>query len=269
MSFYDAFRRALPRRNVYLDLSAVEHFSIDALLVIRSIMESPESRPHSVSGNLPNDRQVASEFMKSGFFEGFDIPPARLPEAQGIIRTEFRYRVFSDVAAELVQFASKQVRFDHVVGKACFQNLVELMTNTRNHAADSHPSSPRRRSSIRWAAGVYCRSGVAHFAFVDLGVGILDTAPHKGRIQRMYSTLRSGRCAILADVFEGRLGSVTGQPGRGHGLPRLRRDARNGRLPDLRVLTADVHGSVTALRFQNTPTPFHGTLFRWSIDSEV
>ena len=128
--------------------------------------------------------------------------------------------------------------------------------------------TPTSRAPWHWAASVYCRNGTASFAFVDIGEGVLGTAPHRNRFQRFYANIPKGRMGMLAELFQGLLGSVTRDPGRGKGLPGLRRDARDGLLPDLRILTSDVYGDVRTLHFRNTGLRFKGSVFRWTADPE-
>ena len=69
-----------------MDLSAVERFTSGSLLVLRAIMDAKSRALHThVGGNLPDDPTVASEFKASGFFSGFAIPPADLPEPKGLM----------------------------------------------------------------------------------------------------------------------------------------------------------------------------------------
>lgn len=77
---------ARPGATVFLDFGDVESFTTDALLLIRSAMDSSSrARQTHVRGNLPSDPGVAAEFKASGFFSGFAIPPANLPEAKGVM----------------------------------------------------------------------------------------------------------------------------------------------------------------------------------------
>lgn len=78
----------------------------------------------------------------------------------------------------------------------------------------------------------------------------------------------SGRSNLLKDAFEGRVGSATGKPGRGLGLPRMMKHAKEGRLLQLQVLTSDVVGSVVNLDFRSASHSLRGTVFRWQTGRE-
>lgn len=218
-----------PGMKIFLDLGNVQYFTSDALLLIRAIMDS-RARHAQIGGNLPQDPTVASEFKASGFFDGFEKPPEDLPPAKGLILKKSNYTVRTKVAAELVDFAKEHVPITKECTNACFQTLVEVMTNTHNHAGDRRPVKRRKpvrhqkqRFPQKWFVSVYCRDQTAYFSFIDLGIGILNSAPAKNMLRRVGASLSSyGRTSLLKDAFNGIVGSATGKPGRGLGLPRMK-----------------------------------------------
>ena len=259
---------ATPNARVFLDLSAVQDVTTDALLLLRAIFGSEgRAARTTIRGNLPSAPAVAAEFKESGFFNGIAQPPGPLPHAKGLMLGKSHSLVYASIAADLVDFARAHSHMSRGCTDASWQNLVELMTNTHNHAATRR--GLRSSRAPRWFASVYCRDNVAHFNFVDLGVGILNSAPAKGFLQKLRSSLHShGRIRLLTDAFCGRVGSATGEPGRGLGLPRMRKDAKQDRLPHLEVLTSDIVGSVAALDFRSVDGSLRGTAFRWYTNSD-
>ena len=176
--------------------------------------------------------------------------------------------VYSKVAADMVDFARKHTTVTKSCADACFQNLVELMTNTHNHAAGKKTRGKewRRRHRKTWFASVYCREGKAYFNFIDLGVGILKSAPARSlvrRIQKMDAITSYGHSRLLSDAFRGLVGSATGAPGRGLGLPRMLKDAEEDKLSNLQVLTSDTVGTVVDLDFRVMQKSLRGTAFSW------
>ena len=261
-----------PNTRVFLDLSGVLEFTTDALLLLRAILGSPSrGRRTEVRGNLPSDPVVAAEFKESGFFTGIAHPPANLPNAKGLMLNKSHDRVYASIAAELVDFARAHSSMSCECAKACWQSLVELMTNTHNHAATKRGTHRRPHNSShghKWFASVYCRDHVAYFNFIDLGVGILNSAPVKNFLQALRSSMSAhGQIRLLTDAFCGRVGSATGRPGRGLGLPKIRGQAKEHLLPHLEVLTSNIVGCVGDLNFRSVDGSLHGTAFRWHTDS--
>ncbi len=262
LNYCNTLRYHLNKREIKvdLDLRNIRSFSSDALLLMRAIILNSRSPTRSVGGNLPVDPKVASEFKASGFFQGFDQPPADLPPAKGLMLDKSNFRVYAKTASELVDFAENHVAITRECTNACFQTLVEVMTNTHNHAGDKKPGMREEK----WFVSVYCIEGLAYFNFVDLGIGILKSAQAINFLKRFGSSLFAfGRISLLKEAFNGTIGSVTGNPGRGLGLPRMKWDAENDKLSDLQVLTSNVIGSVADLDFKSIHPSLHGTLFRW------
>lgn len=275
IKYVNDLRQALQTQGmrVFLDLTAVVTFTSVSLLVLRAIMDTRSRAPDTqVHGNLPVDPVVATEFKESGFLTGFAKTPPDLPPPQGLMLNKSDSTVYSRVAAELVDFASARIRITKECAYASSQNLVEVMTNTHNHArSERHKKRLSTRQNERWWASVYCRDNIAYFSFVDLGVGILNSVPAKSfwrRLQKSGATFSPGRSRLLKGAFEGRIGSATGIPGRGLGLPTMRKHAKEGRLAQLQVLTSDVFGSVVALDFRSARYPLRGTVFRWQNGQE-
>ena len=276
IKYCNQLRQALTRQGttVFMDLSAVEEFTSDSLLVLRAIMDGRRAPGTYVRGNLPFDPVVASEFKASGFFEGFSKPPANLPPPKGLMKKASDHTVYARVAAELVGFASQRakVTLTRECRNASSNSLIELMTNTHNHAGyGQYGNGTEKPRQEQWWASVYCQDDVAYFSFVDLGVGILESAP-KNLLRMLKNNVLvslAGRSRLLTAAFtEGRVGPATGERGRGFGLRRMRKDAMEARLTKLKVLTSDVAGSVAGLNFRSTSHSLRGTVFRWRIGGE-
>ena len=266
LAFAKRFRQYLlvKETTVSLDLRRVTQFTAEMLLLIRALMDSPTLH-RGVRGNLPEDPAIATEFKASGFFAGFTRPPTGLPAPKGLMLHHSRVAVHAEVAAQLVEFSMKEASIEPPAAAACYRTLVEVMTNTHNHATTLDDGA-QTGSRVPWSASVYCRDGVAYFAFIDLGIGIAGSIPARDLVQRAGATISTyGRSHLLSDAFLGRLGSVTRKPGRGLGLPRIRQEAQRGHLQDLLVLTSDVVGAVADLDFRRAGGTLRGTLFRWRV----
>lgn len=271
--FVNSLREKISRQGteVFLNFNDVQNFTSDALLLLRAIMDPSVRAPDTrVRGNLPSNPNVAAEFKASGFFAGFTKPPRDLPAAQGLMEKKSAKTVYSKQAADLVDFAMNHVRTTTHCANGCYRNLVEVMTNTHNHATKQRRGTvTAKHGHEKWYASVYCRDNVAYFSFIDLGVGILKSAPVKHFVQKAMISISSyGRTSLLKDVFEGRIGSATGKPGRGLGLPKMKQEVDAGRLAGLQVLTSDVVGPVASLAFKSVREPLRGTAFRWHVRQE-
>ena len=80
-------------------------------------------------------------------------------------------------------------------------------------------------------------------------------------LQVQWSSLHnivSRFCAIIT-VLDGKIGSSTGQPGRGLGLSRMRRDAQSGYLQNLEIRTGKVEGDIAKMQYRKVKENFNGT----------
>lgn len=258
IEFCNLVHEALGRgMRVRLDLSAVEKVRSDALLLLRAVMDDTRGSGGSVGGNLPRYPPAAAKFKHSGFFQGFERPPTDMPEPKGLIRRKQSKRVDSEIAAELVEFAQRHAELSKEGADAANKNLIELMLNTHNHAANE-------KGTRRWEAIVYCTGGVAYFTFVDLGVGILRSSAPKGYLKRLKQTILDvGEVELLRQVFQGKIGASAEIPGRGFGLTTMVNAAAAGRLPELRIMTSSVSGRVADLDFHEIDTKVTGTIYQW------
>ena len=272
LRYCNELRAAAGRGNtrIFVDLSNVTRFSSDALFVIRAIMDGKHAWRTNFSGNLPLNPEIAAKIKATGFFSGFAKPPANLPPPKGLILRKSHRKVHSDVAAELVRFAQNHATISREMGNACSHMLIEAMTNTRGHAGEQSRSRKGKQITQPWSAGVYCEEGAAHFTFADLGIGILRSAPARRYLKKILGTpINSyGRQRLLQDAFLGVIGSSTGLPGRGLGLPDMKGNADAGLLPNLMVLTDTVIGRVSDLNFSGINEPMRGTVLRWRAGEE-
>ena len=244
---------------VFIDISRMTEFTLAGAMYLAASLEHSNGHP-LVSGNLPTARVVASEFLKSGFFENFTMPGRRLPPAQGSWRRHKQEQVTAQVAAELVRFADARVGLRPEQGKAISQNLVECMTNTRNHA------TLKEEIAEPWIAGVWCNKNIAYFAFVDKGVGICGSTEARTYLKYMKSSVMGfGPSRLVRAAFTGALGSSTDKMGRGLGLPRMRQDATSGLLQDLCVRTGKAMGQVNVMAFRNRKDHLQGTVITWRV----
>ena len=257
--------------HIYVDLSEVEHFTLAGVILLWAGIRSRERwRRQSIRirGNMPADAAVASDFAASGFFNDFEVTGGQLPTTQAKWTSARRKKVVAEKAAELVDFAAANVTLRGDQKRAMWQNLVECMMNTTNHAAGLTASSSGTNGGVagmeEWIAGVRCQDGVAQFAFVDMGVGICQSAKAETFLRRAGVSLGVfGQSRLVKEAFEGTLASSTGSKGRGLGLPRMRRDAKTGLLEALQIRTGKVWGVIDTMRFQETNDSFEGTVLTW------
>ena len=259
---------------IFVDLDNVENFTLAGAVYLAACIDeqvSPRSKYSVVRGNFPKNENVANDFLASGFFNWFEGEGDDLPSATASWTRAQQNLVVTKTAAELVEFAHDKICISYPQRKAIWQNLVECMTNTHNHAKgrifgkNNKTSTPPKK----WMAGVMCKDREASFVFFDQGVGICASAGAQGKLKEIRKTLIGyGPENIVKEAFEGKLGSATKKRWRGLGLPRMRLDAENNLLPNLRIRTGRVEGNINKMRFRKTSENLQGTIFTWTAVSE-
>ena len=151
-----------------MDLQAIKYFTSDSLLLLRAMMDATSRAPDTrVSGNLPRDPTVAAEFKASGFFEGFAKPPDDLPQPKGLMKKKSDSVVYARVAADLVDFASRQAAVTQ-----------DSPARTRAGADTTRPVGRTKPIHSRWASLWRSRLGIGYGGVVTV------TAQHSAAASR-------------------------------------------------------------------------------------
>lgn len=246
-----------------LDMRRVKSLTPDAVAVLINVAKTIKRNYFAgLRGTEPESKRVVNVLRRSGFYE-FISPPAGsgyILADRGIVAHENQRVVDTATAARLIRFATKALYGTPRDDWAIYAALGEFMHNTFDHA------SRRRTGRERWWVSVYYdeEQRVAHFTFVDTGVGIFGSRPVRTFSEAIRKFIGSDP-EILRNIFEGKLGSATGIPWRGQGLPRVLRHVRNGRLANLTVITNRVKGVLDGMRFSQLGVEFRGTLYHWEL----
>ncbi len=263
--------------DIFIDLLDMKRFTLAGAIYLSASISSNTkgAQKINVAGNLPKEKNVASNFLESGFFNNLIFENRNnLPHPTSVWTNAEETKVVGAKAAKLVQFAEKYTQIPDEQKKAIWQNLVECMMNTNNHATGEaytrsigkRKKSKKRNKKIKWIAGVMCQNDTAYFAFVDQGVGICKSADARNHLLRAGTNLSGyGARKIVKEAFEGKLGSSTRERGRGLGLPRMRRDAKNKLLQDLQIRTGMVAGKIDTMEFRRTSEDLQGTILTWAV----
>ncbi|MFI3264775.1 MAG: hypothetical protein SNG38_03890 [Rikenellaceae bacterium] len=136
--------------------------------------------------------------------------------------------------------------------------LTEIVANATEHGIQS-------RNINYWiTCDVDTKNKVAHFAFVDLGIGIAGS--HREAGIGLWGFLKSD-CRVVKDSFEGLIPSSTKNPDRGKGLPEIYRIVKNGYVDDFIVVSnraAMIYNESIGLQTLSISN-FHGTYYKWTV----
>jgi hypothetical protein len=216
-----------------------------------------------ISGNYPSDPAVTEMIRVSGFDQYLKSSSPRTAKTKGaILKRDFvleSRQAKPQYAQQLINFAAKD---DGNIArlKPAYENLLECMSNTHQHAAPTEGSES-------WWASVY-QDGTRRcdcFTFVDMGVGIFDSIELNLRL-KAYSLAQLGRREIMRKLLAGEIPSSTRLSYRGKGLPSINESLTvKHALARLVIVTNDVYVDVGPGRFENLPRALKGLLLYWEV----
>lgn len=247
--------------NLSFDLSGVTEITTDA---IAALVATIDRLAVYARGNLPVNEKAQRILVESGFFDHMrrrNTEP--LPPKRGTISREKQSKkVQGDVARDLIRFGTNAVFGGPQQSKASYRVMVESMSNTHNHAAGKYQTMTEKWWGTAFADS---KRNCVCFTFLDTGIGIFRSVRLK-TLRGMYRRLGFGSDAvILRDMLRGEVGSSTGEPYRGKGLPAIYELSRHGSIKSLVIVSNDVYADVGSEEYRMLTTEFKGTLLYWEI----
>lgn len=251
------------RRNTYFDLSNVENISNEAIVALLSVVSTFRDKKVLINGNFPTNKNIKDIFIQSRFFDyvggnTFNINTT----SKNRILTQKNIQVKSDVTSELVSDAVETVFGERGRSTGIQRALIELMGNTFEHASISD-------SKEIWWLSVFHEldKNKVCFAFVDNGLGILDTIKHKP----VYEFLRRLKIVaadkVLKEAMKGIIGSRYKIKSRGQGLPSFITSQDRESFGELVVISNNAIGKISQNNYLTLSNSFKGTLFYWEFDN--
>ena len=255
------------RRDVYVDLSDVTELTSDAVVVLLSKLIDPRFvNGMGFRGNEPKAETPRKRLHQAGFFEFVRSAQLKDPPEDGRIKRKTSTVVESEVADELIAFATTRMTGERENRRAAYLALVECMANTHEH------SSKEKEGVHQWWANVFCSSKNkrSFFTIVDNGVGIFHSVTIRKFRRRVQESLgQSGNAQLLRDWLEGRieLPSRTRQHNRGKGLRAIYDRFKAGGISNLIIIANDVYAHLSDDRYEVLNEPFHGTFVYWELEA--
>lgn len=244
LKFIAEIRSAAVKANLFLDLSRVEVLTADAVSVMLATIKAEGARyaryGGSFQGNQPRNAAARRILVESGFFKHVQVNGAAQFGNQGHICSRESHQVEPHQARQLIHHASGILLRDRKKCPAAYRTLIECMNNTRNHAAAD--AAARHET---WWATVFADIGpsIARYTFVDTGVGIFESVKIRGFFKRMNAMFRD-ESHLLRGILNGSIGSRTGLPFRGKGLPAIFELLQRGAIRRLVIVANNVFADV-------------------------
>lgn len=254
--------------NVTFDISEVKKLSSPTIaLMVASIHEPNFVRDCVAKGNEPSDPELRRLFQRSGFYDFVQSSRIFKDEQDGILHKETHQKVVPRIAKYAVDFGTKYVLDKATPLDSLYEILIEMMSNTNNHA-DLHI-----KGSCYWWLYVYNNPErkVTSYTFLDLGVGIFKSAAVSNFLKNMArGTVFYPNTRIAEDLLAGKIKSRAEIDAdiRGKGIPQIVDNAQESYFGEFYIISNDVKMNLKTMEITGLKNPLSGTLLYWELSNQ-
>ena len=260
---------------VFRDIVEMHH---DAIIVLASILRRFKEDRVDFNGDFPANESARKVLVESQFFNelyGTSLRrELRYSKSNSFIhsRTRNNKKVDVDLANNLICVAATTVWSAPNRCPGIYRMLIELMTNTHNHAEIG------QKGSESWYLCVVHleKEKKVIFSFVDYGVGVITSLQNKKPGEKMYGFLQGllrffaskpTNAEIVREIFlEEKQVSSTGQSHRGYGLPSLYNSFIEQEIMNFNYITNDVRFDAQNKDFALLSENFSGAFIYWELN---
>lgn len=262
------------KHEVYIEMKDIVNISIDAISVLLSCLAKFKENGLYFEGSFPKDHKCKNKIIESGFFDYVGQTYENMVENNGVrlrgkqdaIITHGSLDVLQDLSADVILEANSYIHGEKRRNFGVQSTLIELMTNTGEHASGSTKTKKEWWMSIEKTDN----PKTVRFSFIDYGIGIFNSLHKKGWLQMIRNKLSNQSNAdCLREIFARKLHKTsTGESFRGKGLPEIKENLDNNSFSNLKVLSNDVFADVAAGQYSNLDYHFNGTFFYFELTKE-
>lgn len=270
------------KQKVFVKMRDVEYLGDGALVVLLSSLINFRTNKLDFNGDFPRNIDANKKLIESGFFNELYNNPRPIQKdtynlSNRSIFTHASKIVDTKLLSTLIQNISKQVWGSERRCLGVQRAYIELMQNTNNHASIYTQGEHHWWTTVSYDA----TRGVACFAFLDYGVGIIKsiTTDPKSKLNRIinlfknlfYSKNDSEMLELLlkGEIHKvGRNHSSTKQYFRGKGLPGIYEACQSNHLSNLVVISNKAMAQVSRNNYTLLDKNFSGTFVYWEINPD-
>ena len=253
--------------NVEWDIADVESITPDAITLLAACFNDQSfNADHAIMrGTHPKKKELNKYFIESGFYEHVLCDKNLKNHSNqnlNFLHKESDYKVQGEIARDACIYG-----VDHVFGgfynvSDLYDMLIEAMANTNNHASGD------KEGEVKWWLYT-CNSedGYTSYSFVDLGVGIFDSAPFTAIKKILVGVNVRHNADYVPNLLAGEIGTSKeyDKKIRGKGIPQIAKNSKNDYIKRAYIISNDVKINLK----NNEATPlkeeFKGTFLYWEL----
>lgn len=255
-------------QNVTLDISNVSVLTPPTVALMVASINNPNFIYDSVvKGNAPNRPELHKLFTESGFYDFVQSTRTFPRGSDGMLHKETHQKVVSSVAKDAVDSGVKHVFNSTKPIDSLYEILIEMMSNTNNHA------DLNSEGSCYWWLYVYNdpQQSLTSYTFLDLGVGIFKSAAVSNFLKNMTrGTVLYPNTRIAEDLLAGRIKSRAEVDAeiRGKGIPQIVENAKDACFGEFYIISNDVKMNLKTMEIVGLKNPLNGTMLYWELRKE-
>lgn len=252
-------------KEIYIDIADCKVITIDAIMYLIAVMKEIRIKNgcrNLFKGNMPKDKEVSDLVHKSGFFKYVNaMGKNEISRETDTVQIECGDSAQGALAKKVSDFHKKRCKSPQIGEKYLYRILMELMTNTKNHAY-----TDKKAKYNKWYIFVEHVPGRLRFCFIDTGEGIARTVAKK------LTDIIANDSDYIISAFNGDRRTQTKKENRGHGLPSILYLFKKSKITNLKVIANK--GNVSFRKGvepnkQYMEKGFQGTLIYWEIKRSI
>lgn len=260
------------REHVYFNFENITKITNDAIMYIIALINNVQrvkAYQIEIAGNMPKDTDAREVIEKSGFYRYVSSPGHRMEYREtGNIQITGGREADGVLAGQMCDFVHRVCNKNINDTKRLFPMIMELMTNTRQHAY-----SPKSVMDNKWYIFAESFPDGVHFVFLDTGDGIPGTIQKKileriiDKIPLANDTLADAK--YISSALRGEFRTETKKEYRGKGLPEVYNDSCKGTISELAIISGLGMCRVGHdCKIEEIPlkSEFVGTMFSWKFN---
>lgn len=206
------------KSELFFNLSNVTFVSVDAVMYLIALIKNTKLlRIMSIncSGNVPQDASARKVIETCGFYK-YVLPRYNVNKIDSSnISISSGTNADAKLVGEICDFVHNNSSMSRVDTKSIFTLIVELMTNTRQHAYNNIKGVKNK-----WYIYVESNEEKIRFVFLDTGEGIPNTI-RINFYEKLMTLVDNNDAYFIASALRGKFRTETLEEHRGKGFPEI------------------------------------------------
>lgn len=272
ISYFNAIIKEMSKKEFdkefFFDISHVDFLTTDAIMYILAILKNIKGTAfrYKFSGNQPINSEAKNLMKRSGFYNYVNSEERSMEATIDTIQIVHGVQSDPILAKQICDFVNAQCKTETIFTTPIYKTIIELMTNTRQHAYKDGAVL----NNACWYMHVEALDDKIRFSFLDTGLGIPKTVSKKF-LEKLLNKKQD--CDLISSALKGEFRTETKEKNRGKGLPLILDYCKEGKLENLEIFSGKgrcrlLKGCGENIENNEFEESILGTLFLWEISKK-